>query len=210
MNTSANESPRLICRVVRWWATLTESSAPAPRSEPTAGHRAHCPACRAYFQSTAALETQLRQAARTQISAAPTGLEQRIVDAVRLAQVPARAPQRRAVPLWAAGLTTAAAAVALVVVLNRESPRASTSAEIAPVEIDALFTAVTTFPQQLNKVFVPADSQLVERDPLSQELDNVKADARSALSFLAENFLPAARPAPTSSLRDRQPAVQGG
>lgn len=143
------------------------------------------------------------------MSAVPSGLEHRIAAGVRRAQVPRRAPQRRTVPLWAAGLATAAAALALVVALNRESPQVPTTAQVEPAEITALFTAVTTLPSRLNKVFAPADARPAVPDPLSQELDNVKADARSALSFLAENFLPVARPDPTSTLHDRQPALQG-
>lgn len=210
MNTPSPESPRLVCRVVRCWAALTASPAPAPGREPTSGHRAHCPSCRAYFQTTAAFETHLRQTARTRMPAAPAGLEHRIADAVRRAQVPARAPQRRAAPRWAAGLATAAAVLALVVAVNREAPRAPITTEVEPAEISAIFTAVTTLPSHLNRVFAPASARQTVPDPLSRELDNVKADARSALSFLAENFLPAARPDPTSTLHDRQPAVQGG
>jgi hypothetical protein len=205
MNTPSPESPRFVCRVVRWWVALTEFSVPTTAS----GHRANCPACRAYFQSTAALEAQLRHDSRAQMAAVPAGLEHRIADAVRRAQVPARTPQRRSGPIWATGLVTVAAAVALVVVLNRGSRPSRATTEVGPAEIAAVFTAVTALPQHFNDVFVPASSRPANADPLRRELDNVKADARSALSFLAENFLPAARPDPTSTIHDRQPALQG-
>lgn len=143
------------------------------------------------------------------MSAVPAGLEQRITDAVRRAQVPARAPQRRALPLWVAGLGTAAAALALFIVLHRNSPRAPASAKVEPAEIAAVFTAVTALPQRLSAAFAPSPTPSAEVDPLRRELDNVKADARSALNFLAENFLPAERPDPTSSLHDRGHSVQG-
>ncbi|MBK8476025.1 MAG: hypothetical protein IPL39_06835 [Opitutaceae bacterium] len=208
MNTPSPESPRLVCRVVRWWTVLTEASASGPDAEP-AGHRARCPACRAYFASHAAVETRLRHDAPAQKGAVPTGLEQRIAGAVRRAQVPAPRPQRRAIPLWAAGLGTAAVALALVVVLHRDAPPAAATAAVEPTEIAAVFTAITALPQRINKAFSKPDARPIEADPLSRELDNVKADARSALHFLAESFLPAAPAEPTSSLQDRQPALLG-
>jgi hypothetical protein len=36
----------------------------------------------------------------------------------------------------------------------------------------------------------PTAKTLAEQNPLTQELDSVQADARSALGFLALNFLP--------------------
>lgn len=202
MNTTPTEPPRLLCRFVRGWAALT-----TPDSAAALGHRAKCPACRAYFESHAAFETRLRQDARAQPPAVPDGLEQRIADAVRRSQAAARTPPRRAFPLWAVGLTTTAALVAVVVTLNRSPRPEKTSAEVDPAEIAAVFKAVTALPAQLDRLLPAPGSRTAADDPLRHELDNVKADARSALDFLAANFLPT-HPEPTSSLQDRSSAPQ--
>ncbi len=192
MNTTPTESPRLLCRAVRWWAALTDSG-----TATATGHRANCPACRAYFDSLAALETRLRHDAHALTSTAPAGLEPRIAAAVRRAQSPAPVRHRQPLVWWAAGVTTATAAAALALVMNRSPSPAPTGAEAEPAEIAAVFKALTEFPSQLDQLLPRPGTRMGGADPLDHELGNVKADARSALAFLAANFLPI-RHEPTS------------
>jgi hypothetical protein len=91
--------------------------------------------------------------------------------------------------------------------VNRESRPSQTTAEAEPAEVAAMFKAVTAMPQQLGSLFASPVSRAAEQDPLSHELDNVKVDARSALSFLAANFLPSHRE-PASLPQDRNPAAR--
>ncbi len=202
MSTNPTESPRLLCRVVRWWAALTDAD-----TATATGHRAACPACRAYFESHATLETRLRHDARVHPSAAPVGLEQRIAAAVHRAHSPARVRRRQPRVWWAAGLTTAAAAAALVLVMHRSPRPHSATAEAEPAEIAAVFKAVTEFPTQLEQLLPRPGTRTGMADPLDHEFDNVKADARSALAFLAANFLPPHRE-PTSSPQERAPSIR--
>lgn len=205
MNTVPPESPRFVCRVVRWWAAFNESSA----SPTLSGHRANCPACRAHFQSQAALEARLRHEARNPNSVVPCGLEHRIAEALRRTQLPDRTPPRRSFPIWAAGFTTAVATVAVVVLPNWGPGHTPTMAEVAPADIAAVYSAVSALPQQLDRVFAAPETRVAADDPLDRELDNVKADARSALNFLAENFLPVERRDPTSSAYGAPATVLG-
>ena len=194
MNSTSTESPRFFCRVVRWWSALTERSAPTAGRGPFSGHRADCQACREYFASTAALENGLRRAATVGMPAVPSGIEQRIVDAVRRARVPAREPARRALPLWSIGLATAAATVALVLVLGRSRPSPEVISEGASADITAVVAAIQSLPQHYRETLAPSAARLAAADPLGREFDSVRTDARSALSFLAANFLPSERP----------------
>lgn len=211
MNTSPNVPPRFLCRIIRWWAALTEPSASSVGTKAARGHRARCPDCRAYFQSQAAIETRLRSEAQTATPNTPTGLEHRIAEAVRHAHAPNRTrPRSKAIfPLWAGGLGAATAAAILLVLFNRNAHSSTGPAQADSAEIIAVFNTVTMLPHRLNKLFTPPSPDIATADPLNSELDKVKADARSALGFFAENFLPAGRSNPTSSVLDRQPATRG-
>lgn len=212
MNTSQHKHPRFVCRFVRWWFALTESGARSVEAAPVSGHRADCPDCRAHFRSQATIEAQLRRDAPTARPATPAGLELRIAEAVRHAHaaVPrARRRPRSAVSHWAGGLGAATAAAILLVLLNRGSTPSTGSAKVDPAEITAVFNAVATLPNRLGSLLPPAPHDNAAPDPLDHELDNVKADARSALRFLAENFLPAAHRDPTSPVQARQPTIEG-
>lgn len=140
------------------------------------------------------LESRLRADARAARVAPPEGLEQRVsaavwrqVDATRTA--PQREPRRRSfrlLPPALAGLVTSACAVALVVLWHE---RADT-ARVSEADIRYLVDKVQTLPARLASADLTATPTLAVAAPLEREIESVRADARSALDFLAANFVP--------------------
>jgi len=100
---------------------------------------------------------------------------------------------RRAFPRWSASLVAAAAAVVLVLVLNHRSLPSQTAHDTAAAEIAAVVATVDSLGQQFRETLAPSAARFAQAEPLRQELGCVQADARSALSFLAANFLPSER-----------------
>jgi hypothetical protein len=179
-------SPRPVCRMVR--------TCNAVFSTRSARHLAACADCRAYFASVQELDVTLREAA-TQISretpAASTGFERRIMHAVREAAseaAPARAERRSH---WARGLALASVAAIAALVFTRQSwlPRSDDSAQFAN-DAAVLVDAVESLSTRLTDSVIPSAGQLVAQNPMQDELGSVYADVRSAIDFLAFNFLP--------------------
>jgi hypothetical protein len=123
-------------------------------------------------------EESLRDAAVRLKNEAPEGLEQRISRAVADAARPEQPPAlfRPAVIVFA---VAACAAVAFYV-SHRPAPGAAP--EIA--------LANPAAPTQADEALAPDATDLMQQDPLQDEADSVYSDARSAVSFLADNFLP--------------------
>jgi hypothetical protein len=194
MSTVSSPRPRFACRVVRLWSSLGES-------EPVA-HVASCADCRRFFAASAALEANLRARAARCVPT-PAGLERSILHAVRTseADAAAAAAPRRAWPRWlpAGAAATAVLAVVVIVSLPRERP-----VEMPPQAAPAHVTAVTVTPDEMVQLLasaaaagnhwwqttLPSATIALEQNALQQELASVYADARSALDFLALNFLP--------------------
>jgi len=140
------------------------------------------------------LESRLRADARAARVAPPDGLEQRIraavwreIDAGR--QAPPREVRRRSFRLFTpalAGLLTSACAIALVMLWHDRTREAAHQ----QADIRYLVSAVETLPARLASAELPAEKVLVVSAPLAREIASVRADARSALDFLAANFLP--------------------
>jgi len=138
------------------------------------------------------LETRLRADAHAARVAPPEGLEQRISAAVWREKDNARResePRRRPFRLFSpalAGLVTSACAVALVVVWHNRP--------VEPVVSDAdiryLVDTVQTLPGRIAAAELPVAGTRVVAEPLTREIESVRANARSALNFLAANFLP--------------------
>jgi hypothetical protein len=69
--------------------------------------------------------------------------------------------------------------------------RAETPDTIAATEAAVIVDAVETFSNRLVDSVIPSAGKLVAQNPLQEEIGSVYSDMRSALDFLALNFLPA-------------------
>ena len=186
MNNSNSHQPRFVCRVVRFW------NATGSR------HAATCPDCQRYFGACDGLESSLRRAARSQREDVSAGLEQQIARAVNLSIAP-QEPSNLLRPGLLA-LTGLAVAIALAAIQFNKAPMqgpAYRSGQDVPQP--GVFTPSATgatsgnsVVEQWNAVLPPA-RELLSQDPLQDEMDSVYHDAKSAVSFLAQNFLPTAR-----------------
>lgn len=161
---------KLACRLARL------SSSPSD-------HAATCPACQAYF----GLEAELRRTAPAARGTAPDDLERSIMAAVHRSRAPEPAP-RRALP-WSAIATygTAAAVIALGAVYFQQSksPR-----DVTAADAQALVQSVASLSTDFSERVLPTAGALVTDNPLQTEAAAVYSSARSALDFLALNFLP--------------------
>ncbi|MBL9201063.1 MAG: hypothetical protein JNL39_11180 [Opitutaceae bacterium] len=180
MNPAPSSSPRLVCRVVRHWHAAAGGGA---------RHLETCADCRAYFAAAAALDQALRRAApawqKAETPAPSTGFEQRLLNAVRTASAP---PPARPTHLGWAAATTLAAVVAVALIYPARGPSAKTGEDEAAL----LAKVVTTASRGLVENVIPSTGALVADNPLQREFGAIYADARSALGFLALNFLPTA------------------
>jgi hypothetical protein len=198
----SSTSVRLYCRLVR---TFSAPGRPARHAE-------SCADCRRYFQASDQLDAALRRDAIRFAPPAPAGLERGIMQAIHAAMPPTevarpRTPARSASPRagWWAGISVAvAAAIALAVGLVQ--PPASKPANPnlpsgVTVADSAAPSAVEAAGERWWNVLVPPAEKIATAAPLQDELEAVYSDTRSALDFLALNFLPssALRPQPTAS-----------
>lgn len=175
---------RLFCRIVRHW--LSEESA----------HVAACADCQRFFAASRSLESALRRDS-SRVSVGPdAGFEQRLLNAVRRAEAaPAREEaSRHRNGIWVAGAALAAVAFG-VFVFQRESGKLG-QAEVASgataADAAVIVDAVQSLSDRLVETVIPSAGAMVADNPLQREFDSLQTDARSALRFLAMNFLPAA------------------
>jgi hypothetical protein len=199
-------SARLLCRIVRQWAVVSRHE--------KSRHVASCVACQEYFRANAALDRALRTEAEEslRVTPAPSGnLEWQIMQAVRTAgrtPTPRRTRSSEWRGLWTmGGFTAAVAVVAALVTLNRH-PHSATAREdlanVTPTAADAqvIVQAVESLSNRFVDSVIPSAGELVAENPLQQELGSVYSDVRSALDFLALNFLPTSASSPSAN-RDR-------
>jgi hypothetical protein len=152
-------------------------------------HCATCADCHAYFSTADQLETRLRRDAPARATNVPSSLESRILRAVDDSQLQERRPRRNL--SWGIAVLAAAAVVAVATLqLQRPAPQ-ETAAPVGTVE-DVLAVA-SELPKQWFAAVQPGATKLLEENPLQLEIASVSSDARSALDFLAMNFLPAGR-----------------
>jgi hypothetical protein len=185
---STHGKTRLACRLVRLRDAMTGNR--------SAGHVAHCADCQAYFSTDELLVGQLRSAAPRHTQPVPDELAERIARAVRQS-APARAPRRSRAFETFAMLAGAAAAFAFAFHLVRQNivqPSNGRAIEIvdraSPADVTAFVASVDSLRTRLLDSVEPAAESLAEQNPLTREIASVQADARSALGFLALNFLP--------------------
>lgn len=184
MKTSDSTPPRLACRVVQGGRALLGDGFGAR-------HVAACECCRQFFDAGDELEFDLKRAATRRRAPVPAGLERRIAEAVQRSARAQPAPRRRSL---AAGISfaVAAACVALVVLVSQKSPTpklgtqiaASGSASTAGIAPESMFDRWWSGLQ-------PSAGAVLDGQPLQTEAAAVYSDARSALGFLALNFMPA-------------------
>jgi hypothetical protein len=186
---STHGKTRLSCRLVRLRDAMTGSR--------PAGHVAHCADCQAYYRNADSFSEQLRATAPRSPQPVSDELATRIARAVRQSAPAARAPRRTRVLETFAALGTAAAIFAFGIHLVRQNsaPQQSTKDQTIVMnasDLNALVAGVDSLRTRLLDSVEPAAEALTSQNPLNQEIASVQADARSALGFLALNFLPSA------------------
>lgn len=196
LNEGASGRPRLTCRVVQGWVSIIGDGTEPRGAAWGARHVAACDGCRAFFHVGEALESSLRRSAPAERKAAPAGLEEQIIAALRRSERPA--PRTR--PIVGGGAfvlmgAAACAALALFVVLkNGRAPEASgVSAPTTVAAGEGSGGALVIVAGEVDSVWSklqPDTAELLEAAPLQREVDAFYSDARSALGFLALNFLP--------------------
>jgi hypothetical protein len=202
-DSSASETrPRLVCRIVRLWCAVSDAK---PE------HASTCASCRVCFAAAGDLESALRRDAAPSrsdpVSSNPT-FEQQILRAVRNSSAdPARVRSSNATRIWAlGGMCTAVAAVAVVLSLRPDASREqhARNASAAPTDDAAvIIRTVESLSTEFVTSVIPSAGKLAVHNPLQEELGSVYSDMRSALDFLALNFLPAT-PVPSAPPPPRQ------
>lgn len=189
---NAPDSPRLTCRLVRGWSAIFGTGPGGAPSGWGSGHVEHCPSCQEFFGSCADLDAALRaEASLSRVKS--DGLERSIIAAVRDVRAPKRTRRSRR-PLFALAGAGAAAAVAVVLVVRLPRTRTPAVAEPSPAaEAAALVQAAQSISTQVWGKVRPSAVALTTGNPLQSEIDSVYSDARGAVNFLAQNFLPPAR-----------------
>lgn len=181
MSSPTSHRPTLACRLTRLRASLAD--------QPPSGVRRHCATCadcRQYFDTVTALETRLRRSAAPARATAPATLEARILNAVDRSQREERRPSSRGA--WGLAAVAAAALAAVIAFRIHPAPPVDASPEVASIE--DVMTVASELPKQWLATLRPGAVKLLEANPLQTEIASVGSDARSALSFLALNFLP--------------------
>ena len=209
MKTTTHETPRFTCRLARsTLAILGDTTAGEPRG-PGAGHVAACADCQEFFSACNELDHALKRDAVRAWQEAPIDLEQKILHAVnRAAPQPARRESR--VGTWSLSAAVACAALAVMLYRPATPPTASPTTSTAPrtenaagatngvvTKVDPSVLAlarqwVAAVPTDLFAEMQPKAVALLQQDPYQTEVNAVKSDARTAMRFLAANFLPAA------------------
>jgi len=187
MNNSTGKT-RFMCRVVRFQTALFG------HASKSTGHAANCPECQAYFQASDALVGGLRGAAAQETRHPSDDLAAKIALAVRQS---APSPRRSRLPVALSLFAGATAAVAMALFVVRENlpiqpatPKIQASPEISSSDMAGLVSDVDQLRIRFMNSVEPAATRLATQNPLTQELKSVQADARSALGFLALNFIP--------------------
>jgi len=193
------QKPRWICRVLRGARALAGSDATHGMAD---AHFATCSDCQQYFSGLDRLARDLKEAARVAQQPAPAGFDSRVLAALRQKQPERRVRQRR-FSQAAFAVAGVAAAVALVVIplrrtarVNRTIPQGSS----ATVGVEVA-QAIDSLPNLTASV-----RTALQQQPLQEEIDSMSADARSAVDFLALNFLPDGAP---ESAKGRTPTAGG-
>jgi hypothetical protein len=183
------ENPRFVCRVTRTALAVFGGEDAALRN----GHVAGCEDCQAFFSGGEVLEQTLRRDAASQRAVAPAMLEQKFLHAVHRSVAPA--PRSFGRPLFSVIAAAAALAVAFIALrpTTPMSPTGTAPVAKAPGSVDdatqALNDIIKLVPTNFFTEMRPQAEAILQQDPLQEELDSVSTSARSAVRFLAKNFL---------------------
>jgi hypothetical protein len=193
------EKPRFTCRIVRLWSVLS--------GQPQSRHATTCAGCRSYFAALDDLESGLRRdAGVANASRSTDDFAQQIIRTIRAeTSNPTRQAPSVKGRMWTFGGLAIAACLAFVVSL-KFSPRSADRVIGNPSTADGaevIVSAVQSLSSGLVDSVIPSAGELVATNPLQQELGSVYSDVRSALDFLALNFLPTTA-APDTAPRPRQ------
>ena len=181
-------TPRLACRIVRQWSAISGNT--------HLTHATTCASCRHYFEAMHGLETELRRDAdRAALPVSSRDFAQQIIRSVREA---ASEPAEKTRPvfgrMWTFGGIAATGALAAIWISANLKPRLDEHATANLTMADGtavVVSAVQSLSSGLVDSVIPSAGELVAENPLQRELGSVYSDVRSALDFLALNFLPA-------------------
>ena len=178
-----SSSPRFICRLARQWRAVA--------GEGRSRHVESCPDCQEYFRALNELDHALRRDALPRIQEVAAGsdnLERDILRAVRQSTPPAVTERPGWRIAWlGTGMAAAAAMVAAVTLITRET---RTDLVMTRADADQIVGAVGSLSDRLVDSVIPSAGEMVAKNPMQQEIGSVYSDMRSALDFLAMNFLP--------------------
>lgn len=190
-NETMTDRPRLTCRVVQGWTTLAGDGA-APRAGTWAArHAAGCACCNQFFDTGRELDAALRRAAPVQAAPAGPELEQGILAAVaraRREEAPRRSATGWGMGAWALAGAAATLTVGALVLWTTRPPEArATRLAVTQVPRESVRDGTT---ETVADFWQSDAGSLLGGEPLQREVDAVYSNARSALGFLAMNFLP--------------------
>ena len=189
MSSPKSNRVPLVCRWTRFRAALTDNPSVAAR-----GHCTTCADCWDYFAAADQLETTLRRQA-TSTPPIPGTLERRILNALQhSSREERRGPRQWS---WVLGGLVAAVVATVIVFRIQETPPVDAPQPVA--SIDDVLIVAQELPKQWFATLQPGAVRLLETNPLQQEIASVSSDARSALNFLALNFLPSTENASPAS-----------
>ncbi len=189
-NDSGSAHPRFACRAVQGWVSFVGEGTAPPAGAFGSGHVASCACCREYFARSTTLEATLRSGSVALCEAPAAGLDRRIISAVHRSARPARRAGARfpgGVMAWGGAVAVVALAAVLV---QRQSPSNHGMTLPLAVAPTAESYAENADADTVWSRLQPDAKALLEGEPLQREVDAFFADARSALGFLALNFLP--------------------
>lgn len=182
---------RWTCRIVRAGRSLA-GDRPMNRGFGS-GHIAACADCQRYFAASNQLTSTLRRDANAARRAVPVGLDRRVLQAIATqSRPPARERHLGRLAFALAGVT--AAVVLALVPLRPGKSRTDGNLAVDPSVVAPQLNAALAALPTLNVSM----AAVMQKEPLQQEVDSVYADARSAVRFLALNFLPDGAPQPAS------------
>lgn len=181
------------CRLVRFGASLSRDGDAASWVR---RHADACPSCQQHFATAASFEQQLRASAPSRSVAPRASLEHDIMREI-MAAAPDRAsawsrdvPSRSSRPrrVWPAFALAASAACAVALVFVQRPRHGNPPPSPAP-RVESVVSATTPSSASWTQLATPVRT-LLNEDPLQSEAQQVVAEARSAVDFLALNFLP--------------------
>lgn len=199
MNSSVAPRVRLVCRFVRVWSSYaTEARGNRPTAGFSARHVSNCADCQRYFAAADQLDAQLRRGSVRMTHSVPSDLEARIFGAIEPTLSTARTrrhPSRPRLVWLAVAASSVAAAVVFVQLREPQIPAVDhlvneTALTKEPAAKTDPGSAREELPAPIWSSLIPRVATLTEENPLRREMDAVESDARSALRFLARNFLP--------------------